>query len=263
MTIREDEKFCQEAFAKYLHDQYLIQGKWVPKPNGEKKVPDFHMHYGCLTYAVEVTGLMTQYEQSEGRPIPERGILESLDSLANEVEKEANKKGLLRGNYILTLDGPYDSFRISKKEIKKILLDFIAKTQCIDKVPGTMNPLATPSGQTYFLEKAGLHKNVLVGYVFVGDNEGWSSNVEAELSSLIQCAISSKANKLQNISPPWVLLLLDRHHLARAMEYAIIRDHLASPDFDSSTLRKFDSVYIINGHGQVFPLYPLDGGKWV
>ena len=95
----------------------------------------------------------------------------------------------------------------------------------------------------------------------MGDGEGWGWSIVAELASLVQGAVASKAKKLRDILPPWVLLLLDRHHLATAREYAKVRDQLAG-ESDSSILRQFHSVYVVNGRSEVFPLYPRGGVKW-
>src|SRR5262245_10347429 len=111
MAIRVEERFSQEAFATFLRAEHQVHGAvWETEPNGEQTVPDFHLHHGGLTYAVEVTGLITQYKQAEGRPVSELGIWKATERLADEVEREAADQGLLRGVYILTLDGPYDLF---------------------------------------------------------------------------------------------------------------------------------------------------------
>src|SRR5438552_734997 len=120
MAIRPEEEFCQKAFSDYLHGPQQIHGEvWEPEPNGSKTAPDFHLRHGGLTHAVEVTALMTQYEQAEGGPVSELGIWMTTERLADEVEKQAIEQGLLNGAYVLTLDGPYDFFHASKKEIKE------------------------------------------------------------------------------------------------------------------------------------------------
>src|SRR5262249_3986207 len=134
MAMLADEDFSKKAFADYLKSQHGIQSPaWEAEPNGKATVPDFHLHYRSLTYAVEVTALMSQYEQEKGNTISELGIWNSTERLADEVEREAMEKGLLRGAYILTLDGPYNFFNSSRKEIKNLLMDFISSTRCVDR----------------------------------------------------------------------------------------------------------------------------------
>jgi hypothetical protein len=255
MAIRVEEQFCQKAFTDFLRAEHKVHSAvWEIEPNGEKTVPDFHLHHGSVTYAVEVTGLMAQYDQTEGQPVSELGIWKATERLADEVEREATDQGSLHGIYILTLDGPYEFFHRSRKDIKKALTDFIANTQGIDQVPMPLSPSVTPSGQSYFLHKVGSQEN-LVGVVMLEDGAGWGWSVTAGLLSMVQGAIVSKAVKLRSISPPWVLLLLDRHHIATARDYADVRNRLSSTEWDSSILQEFHSIYIINGRSQVFPLY--------
>jgi hypothetical protein len=259
MATRVEEQFCQGAFADFLRVEHQIHGAvWEAEPNGEKTVPDFYLHHGGQRYAVEITGLMTQYEQTDGGSVSELGIWKAAERLADEVEREATARGLLRGLYVLTLHGPYDSFKGSRKDIKRTLLDFIENTQDIDQVPMPRRLSLTPSGQYYFLQKVGGQAN-LVGLVVLGDGEDWGWSVAAELLSLVQDAIVSKADKLRCIPLPWVLLLLDRHYDATAREYANIRDRLSGPEWDSSILQQFHSIYMISGQSQVFPLYPPGG----
>lgn len=262
MATRVEEQFCQGAFGDFLRADHQVHGaRWEAEPNGEKTAPDFYLHHAGQTYAVEVTGLMTQYEQAEGGSVSELGIWKATERLADEVEREATARGLLRGVYILILHGPYDSFCRSRKDIKRALMEFIDRTRDIDQVPMPPRPSLTPSGQHYFLQKVGVHAN-LVGLVTLGDGEDWGWSVAAELLSLVQDAIVSKADKLRGIPPPWILLLLDRHYDATASEYADVRDRLSGPEWDSSILQQFHSIYMINAQSQLFPLYPPGGVRW-
>ena len=263
MAIRVEEHFCKEAFAEFLRAEYQVHGAvWETEPNGEKTVPDFHLHHVGQTYTVEVTGLMTQYEQARGGSVSELGIWKAGERLADEVEREATAQGLLHGVYVLTLDGPYDLFHRSRKDIKKDLMDFIANTRGVDRVPMPPRPSVTASGQPYFLQKVGSQAN-LVGLAMLGDGEGWGWSVAAELQSLVQEAIVSKAEKLRSVLPPRVLLLLDCQQVATVREYADVRDRLSGAEWeDSSILQEFHSIYIINGRSQVFTLYPPSGVKF-
>ena len=78
MAMRTDEQFCQEAFGAYLRVRHsVLPDEWVQEPRGQKTPPDFHLYWHGVTFAVEVTGLMSQYEQTEGASISELGVLEN------------------------------------------------------------------------------------------------------------------------------------------------------------------------------------------
>jgi hypothetical protein len=261
MTIRLEEQLCQEAFTAYLAAKYNHQPiKWVPEPNGKATPPDFHLHYHSMTYAVEVTTLMSQFEQTEGKSISELGVWKITESLAADIEQEMSEKDLLSGLYILTLDGPYDFFRSSIDELKTSLKEFIIEPLDQDVVTMGTRPRVTTFGQSFFLQKVGVMEKA-VGIVTMGGNEGWQSEVVKELFSLVQDAISSKAQKLRALDEPWVLLLFDQHHLATAKEYAMVRDQLSCIDCNSSAHQQFLSVYIINAGRDVFCLHPLEDRK--
>ena len=121
-------------------------------------------------------------------------------------------------------------------------------------------PLFSPSGQRYFLQKCGTEKNV-VGFAVMGDGEGWAWSLESELRSLVRDSVTSKIHKLRDVPTPWILLLLDRHYVATTNEYEAIRDQLRSI-VQALNLGKFHSVYIIDWRSQVFPLHPPKGGEF-
>ena len=98
MAMRTDEQFCQEAFGAYLRVRHsVLPDEWVQEPRGQKTPPDFHLYWHGVTFAVEVTGLMSQYEQTEGASISELGVWKTTERLAQEVEREARNAGLLHG----------------------------------------------------------------------------------------------------------------------------------------------------------------------
>jgi hypothetical protein len=235
----------------------------VPEPNGEMTAPDFHLRCGGRTYAVEVKALMTQYEQEKGGPISELGIWErTRKQVEDEVEREAITRDLLRGEYILTLAGPYDNFYRSTTELKKLLMDFITETHDIDEFPMPSAPTVSPCGQRYFLQKTGLQKNQ-VRIAMFGDGADWGWSVVEELSLLAFEAVTSKAQKLRKEPHPWVLLLLDWNHVGTAREYAKVRERFGGAEGETGALGRFHSVYIIDCQGQVFHLYPSAGVAWV
>ena len=203
---------------------------------------------------------MSQFEQTEGKSISQLGLCKIAESLAADVEREIRERDLLRGAYTLILDGPYDFFRSSIDELNSSLKEFIIETLDDDIVPMGIRPSVTTSGQSFFIQKHGV-ENKFVAVGTLGGNEGWQFDVVKELFSLVQDAISSKAQKLRVLDEPWVLLLFDQHHLATATEYEMVRDQLACIDCNSSEHQHFHSIYIINARSDVFCLHPLENRK--
>jgi hypothetical protein len=260
MATRKEEDYCKTAFDDYLrHRLGVLDGVWEAEPNGETTAPDFCLRHGGRTYAVEVTTLMTQFQQAAGGRISDQGIWKMTGDLAERAEQEATARGLLRGVYVLTVDGPYDTFPQAKREIQEHLLRFIAETRETDQMEMGLTPFQTSSGQRYFLQKTGTHEN-LVEITMCGDGGEWDWRVVDELYFLVEDAITSKARKLQGVQVPWVLLLLDRHHGATPKEYVKVRDRLAGDEGKGLPLSRFHSVYIIHGQQQVIPVY-LSGNR--
>jgi hypothetical protein len=262
MATRKEEAVCQEAFDGYLRGQHADHSvAWEPEPNGEKTPPDFHLHFGRHCYAVEVTTLMTQYEQSAGRPISDRGIWKMTEDLAQEVEDQTLQEGSLRGVYVLTVDGPYDNYFVAKREIKQLLLEFIRQTKDQERIERGMKPLQTPAGHRVFLEKWGTQENC-VGIIMHGDGSEWDWKVVEELYSLVARAVTEKAHKLRAVPKPKVLLLLDAHHLATERESQEVGARIAGEDEKGVPIREFHSVYLIGLQAKVLPLYPKDRVVW-
>jgi hypothetical protein len=262
MATRNEEAICQKAFDGYLRGQLAgISFVWESEPNGEKTPPDFHLHFSRHCYAVEVTTLMTQYEQSAGRPISDLGIWKMTEDLAQEVEDQTLQEGSLRGVYVLTVDGPYDNFLIAKREIKQLLLEFIHETKDQERIEGGTKPRHSPSGHRFFLEKWGTQEN-RVGIIMHGDGSEWDWKVVEELYFLVASAVTEKAHKLRAIPKPKVLLLLDAHHLATERECQEVGARFSGEGGKAVPISEFHSVYLIGSQAKVFSLYPKDRVTW-
>lgn len=174
MSKRPEEEFCRDVFTEFLRAEHGLQDVlWEHEPNGKATAPDFHLHFGGRTFAIEVTAIMTMYNQTDRAPVSELGIWNATGRLAEQVEREAIATGALRGTYILTVDGPYDEFFKAMKELKRELVEFIVETKALDKVPMTVPPLVTSSGLRYLLEKCGPEENQ-VGIAMIDDGGAWS-----------------------------------------------------------------------------------------
>ena len=253
MPSKPEEEFCKGAFQNHLQDQHGVRdADWVPEPNGATTPPDYRLSYGGKSFSVEITALMPKHDQISSNPVPELGIWKKTESFAAEIQQEAIDSGLLRGTYVLTLVGPYDSFRQSLNQLRQHLKKFIEMTRDSDQVPWEKNPFEA-SGQRYFIQKYCDEGNqIAIATMGNGDKWGWS--VEEELRSLAEEAITTKASKLRNVPQPWILLLLDCYHNATAIDCERVGAHLFTTDGNANILRQFHSIYIIDPHRHVFPL---------
>jgi hypothetical protein len=263
MSVRPEEQFCQNSFDAYLRaPERGIAPAWREP---ERDPPDLLLTVSGRLYAVEVTALMTQYEDAEGRSLSELGLWKGTAHLAAGIEREARGWGVLRGSYVLTLDGPYQDWRRSLTEIRAAALRFITETRDDDPSPppDPAVPLSwstTQAGQRFSIQKTGLRGDG-VDIVILGDGSAWGWEIAEELHRLAEGATASKGHKLRDVPPPWVLLLLDEQHMALEREYQEVGRRLAGAG-DNDPVRKFHSVYIVNRSGAVYCFYPEAEPAW-
>jgi hypothetical protein len=254
---RADEEHARLSFDLHLRQVAgITDATWEPFPNGENMPPDFYLRLGDDTFAVEVMSLFTQYGQG-GDSVSEESIWKATERLTDEVEIEAAQAGILHGGYVLTLDGPYDNFFHSKKQLRSLLLKFITDTQGVAATPGALEFVELPSGQRCAVNKYESASDWVAAAIF-SDGGDWNWEVVTELRMLLDDAVSKKAWKLRGVPQPWVLLLLDRHHFARSQEYDRVRQAL-EPGWGTagSPAQCFRSINIVQANGEVFPMRPL------
>lgn len=260
MALRVDEEYGRASFERYLRDRAgLTDATWQPFPYGESKPPDLGLRLGGITYGVEITSLFTQYAQEDGSTLSEQTVWKATERLTDEVERNAAALGILRGGYVLTVDGPYDTFLRSKKQVRKYLMDFIASTRELDETRPEIVFQELSSGQRCAVNKWASQTD-WVAAAMHSDGGGWDWSIVNELTLLVEAAVVSKARKLRNVPPPCILLLLDRHHVARLEDYLGVRQAVlptwAAP---GSVAKVFHSIYLIQAAGDVFPLLVGEG----
>jgi hypothetical protein len=261
---RADEELSRESFNGYLRGLGFEDIHWTPFPNGETVPPDFTLRLDSDAYSVEITSLFTRYALPDGSSLPEESVWMGVKRLADKAEREARQLGTLSGGYVLTVDGPYDNFTRSRREIKKRLLEFIAATRldpntrdelCFDKLCFEV----ASCGQRFAITKWRSSQD-WVAAEMLSDGGGWDWEVVGELQGLVEAAVASKARKLRNVPKPWILLLLDRHHFNRLEDYEELRGRLGPAWGRGSAEGEFHSIYLIQADGAVFPLKPGESG---
>src|SRR5262252_7294686 len=153
MALRSDEEFTRESFDRYLRANGVNGPVWRPHPCGESKPPDAELVLGYITYSVEITSLVTQYEQADGNTVPEVSIWRATTEMTKSVQDDLASAGLLRGSYVLTVDGPYDRFFKSMRLIRKRLVDFIISTKDCSETPRELVFELLPSGARFAINK--------------------------------------------------------------------------------------------------------------
>ena len=184
MPEKPEERFCREAFTRHLKTtQFSQPSQWVHEPKGNATPPDYYMQCGSLIYSVEITSLMSQYEQTNQKSLSSEGIWSITEKHVQNLKCEMSM--VLHDHYILSLSSPCNSFECSIKEIMKKLKDFISRTAEMKSVENTSG---IECGQSYSIRKLGSEMKLgnemgEVGISIAGGNEGWSNDIMAELVS--------------------------------------------------------------------------------
>jgi hypothetical protein len=150
------------------------------------------------------------------------------------------------------VEGPYDSFFKSMRLIRKRLVEFIILTRDTRETPRELVFDVLPSGAKFAINKYASSGD-WVAAAMHSDGGGWGYEIVTELQLLVQAAVNVKAEKLREVRPPWVLLLLDRHHAATADEYASVHERLRGQwALAASNAKLFHSICIVQASGDVF-----------
>jgi hypothetical protein len=134
---------------------------------------------------------------------------------------------------------------------------FIAATQAVEETAGQLRFEVTPCGQRFAINKWASTQDY-VAAAMCSDGGGWNHEVVAELQNLVGGAVAVKARKLRNVPKPCVLLLLDRYHFNRPQDYEVLRGRLTPEWGIGAAAAEFQSIYLIQADGAVFPLRELE-----
>jgi hypothetical protein len=205
---RKDEEFCKSQF----NDLILQLGLGVPEHIRWEEVqqadepPDYYLWLKEQRYAVEITSVIDLIP-TKPRPQPSLGISSALSRLVDEVEREAQRQGILNGAYAVSLE-PLDNFDMVKPAIIKGLLQYIVDTQHIPKASSRI--VFENEGQDCTIEK--LHHDKDYVAEAISYPAKWEGEAATELCAGLKSILQTKKRKLKDITYPVVLILLDVYH---------------------------------------------------
>ena len=204
MSIRKDEEFARDAFKRFLSN-CGVPNQWEPGENP----PDFKATINGVIHPVEVAQLMESVASGE-RELPERGWTATLTKVADRVEAEMKRRGVLRGAYCIHLDPAPEPYQV----LSSVFTDFeryIVTTGAKD--------IAKPyvlwrgkDGAIWSIEKIGSMQN-MVSYTMSIGNAKFSPEIEDDLRQMLGAELADKRNKTRGMSEV-ILLFVDAYHYA-------------------------------------------------
>lgn len=203
--MREDEELCKRSFDRYLEGN-LCHASRVWR-QGEDP-PDYYLTLGGREFAVEVTSLMLALN-TDSRSLPYRAYIASANKITKTVESRAIGQGILSGTYVTSFRGPFDDFGKIRGLVEKAALNYISDTRDLTKA---LYQDILPQGRTGCgIQKAhGKSDKVTCGMSSLGWLK-WEGEIQAEASTLLRNAASTKRRKLEGVALPKILLLLNRY----------------------------------------------------
>lgn len=244
----DTELLCKEVFHNFLKCKLEnFDVEWESHPNGKSKPPDFKLTLRNKKYAVEVTETKVLLKDQ----IEEKTFRSSRKGFVNEVQKEVNELGILKGFYCVFFLMPWTiQLNKYKEKIKNQLFKFIDES----KNEICSNPIDIKINYRTICQIFKIDKSL--NRILVSFADGvWpeSQEIQDNICYLLKYAICIKERKLrkEEVHPPWILLLYNSYPFATP---ALYKNCL--PEINN--LNSFHSVLIIMSSTNVFFLYTCD-----
>jgi hypothetical protein len=199
---REDEECCKEVFDKFLKRidaSKNIVWKKVDDP------PDYELYLSGKKFAVEATSIFDTIQVAQNK-FPLINVAISFIRLVDDIKMTAAREGFLKGLYIITYT-PVKNLSRRKTKFKQDCLEYIRTTQHLSRRDEKI--IFQNRSQSYSICKIKNSPNNVdyMSCLYVK----WGTEIEKELSELIQEILEVKKNKLRNVTSPKILLIYNRH----------------------------------------------------
>jgi len=217
---RYDEELAKSAFTKFLNmrpEQLRIKWDTVPQ---KFEPPDYYLFIEENRYAVEVTGI-TETIELNGKIYGSIGVSNSLRRFANEIEKVANRKGILAGTYVIGLS-PLSDFRVRREELQLKLLEYIEQTQNIRETK--LEKIVDCGFEQIDIMKLDNPENIIE--TVISYTPKWKGESIEELRSMLNHSLKVKTQKLSKISDPIILIILDSFNYLSVQDWKDIIEQL-------------------------------------
>ena len=203
---------CREGFETFLASSYpQLDRKWEEPPIDP---PDWYLTIGDTRYAVEATSITEHLSVGQVDPVPSPAVMTSLADFVDEIEQTALDQEILSGAYLVSL-APIPNLREHKKVLLSRFLDYISDTQGVLSAPE--KSLGYIHDNRISIVKMHSESKYVAEMISGGVKSGHDAQIELE--AYLAEAIATKMGKLQGISDPLVLLILDAYHYSHLADW--------------------------------------------
>jgi hypothetical protein len=244
---RADEEFCREQFNAFVgnfFDSSAIEWECV-----QHDPPDYRLILDGIRFAVEVTTLLERVPVGIASPLPRREITTYLKRFVKDIEATVMAEGSLQGKYLVGFATPIDNFAAVQDSIRDRLIEYIHRTSTLDAAPWeTVFHRSVPRkmSQSCAIQKVDNKRNqILLGPPGWAK---WEDMAVADNCRLLDEILDAKADKLKDITDPWILLLLNRDIFADPHRLKECIPQL-------SALQSFHTLFVLQPGQQGFVLH--------
>lgn len=212
VTVREDERFAIETFAVHLESCGAADGlSWSPGSDP----PDFDLDVGGQSYVVEVTRITDEIELGD-RVFPDPAIGAALRDFMEDLRSEASGRGLISGAYVLTLVGVPD-LKTHRPGALKRAVKYMDRTARVERAE---EETVLEVGRARWTIRKQHSATQYVESVYMTSPDGTSgSEIRANLGRWIRERLVEKAEKLDGVHLPTILILVDDYRLGSESDW--------------------------------------------
>ncbi len=244
--MRENEELCRRCFDRYLVDRLGLQP--ISWREGEDP-PEYYLVVECRKFAVEVTTLVGEIKTGS-KSIADIEYVAALRKLAKRIQAVAIQRGILRGTYGILFNGPFDRLGRISSLIESQALNYIRDTQNLSEAPSCT--IFKQGDRTCSIQKIKSSPDKIgYGINALPDWGKWEGDILTEACHVLQKAISQKKEKLEHITLPKILLLLDQYSFAEPHIYKQCIEGL-------NLLECFHSIFIVKKENEGYFLHTQD-----
>ena len=246
---RADEEFCKAQFDAFVKKFFAPSEVIWQEVAQQDEPPDYYLFLSNAKFAVEVTTLLEKVSVGTSSSLPHDVISDILQQFVDEVETIARARGYLRGDYLVSFSTPIDDFAVVQDSIRGKLLEYIRRTSSLDRTPLEIvfeRTVPQQRPQQCGIQKVGSKRNrVLLGGPAWFK---WEGHAAIDICDLLNESLDTKADKLNAVTDPKILLLVDVYRFADPEMYRGCISQL-------SALSSFHTIFVVQGEKRGFVLH--------
>ncbi len=209
--MKPEEELCRSKFDEFLRQAF--PNSVVAWKDGDEP-PDYYLDLDGERYAVEVTRI-GECVSINRKPMSIRGVQQSQFRFVKVVERNAKKRGLLHGKYIVHMPKPIEDLDAIKSVLRDEIFQYLQATRDLDSFAPKL--IFKKGRQSCEIEKLASQPDIIFGPGLMLSK--WTNEIKEGARLAIRKALADKRHKLRNVKVPKIILLFDSYLFADAQDF--------------------------------------------